>query len=90
MGYSLAYLQCICVRSVGLNDVDIAPSDFSGDLGLDGGFVADEPEDRVGWVFGELTEKLELYNRLFVLVVSLVREVGGERTPMPRETPEIT
>lgn len=74
--HSLAYLQCIRVRSVGLNNVDIAPSDFSGNLGLDGGFVADEPEDEVGWVFRELAEKLELHDGFFVLVMSLVHEAG--------------
>lgn len=76
MDYLFAYLQCIRVRSVGLNDVDIALSDFSGNLGLDGGFVADKPEDGVGWVFRELAEKLELHNGFFVLVMSLVHEVG--------------
>ena len=59
-GHSFACLQRIRVCSVGLNNVDIAPSDFSGNLGLDGGFVADEPEDGVGWVFRELAEKFEL------------------------------
>ncbi len=76
MDHSFAYLQCIRVRSVGLNDVDIAPSDFSGNLGLDGGFVADEPKDRVGWVFRELAEKLELHEGLLVLVMSLFHEEG--------------
>ena len=57
---SLAYLQCIRVRGVGLDDVDVAPSDFSGHLGLDGSLVADEPEDGVAWVLRELTQKLEL------------------------------
>jgi hypothetical protein len=74
--HSFAYLQCIRVRSVGLNNVDIAPPDFSGNLGLDGGLVADEPEDGVGWVFRELAEGLELHNGFFVLVKSLVHEVG--------------
>lgn len=76
MDHSFAYLQCVRVRSVGLNNVDVVPSDFSGNLGLDGGFVADEPEDGVGWVFRELAEKLELYDGFFVLVMSLVHEVG--------------
>lgn len=76
MDHSFAYLQCIRVRSVGLNDVDIAPSDFRSDLGLNGGFVADEPEDGVGWVFRELAQKLELHDRFFVLVMSLVHDVG--------------
>ena len=76
MDHSFTYLQCIRVRSVGLKDVDIAPSDFSGNLGLDGGFVADEPEDGVGWVFRKLAEKLELHDGLFALVMSLVHKVG--------------
>ena len=76
MDHSFAYLQCIRVRSVGLNDVDIAPSDFSGNLGLDGGFVADEPKDGVGWVCRELAEKLELHDGSILLVIRPVHEAG--------------
>ena len=68
---SLAYLQCCRVRGVGLNDVNIVPAYFSGNLGVDGCLVADEAEDGIGWVFRELADELELDNRIFPLVMSL-------------------
>jgi hypothetical protein len=40
--------------------VNISPAYFSGDLGLDGCFVADEAKDGIGWVFRELADELEL------------------------------
>lgn len=63
--HSLAYLQCLRVRGVGLNDVNIFPAYFSGNLGVDGCFVADEAEDGIGWVFRELADELELDDGIF-------------------------
>ncbi len=60
LGHSLAYLQCLGVRGIGLKDVNILSTYFSGNLRLDGCFVADEAKDGIGWVFGELADKLEL------------------------------
>jgi hypothetical protein len=40
--------------------VNIFPAYFSGNLGLDGCFVADEAKDGIGWVFRELADELEL------------------------------
>lgn len=58
--HSLAYLQCLRVRGVGLNDVNILPAYFSGNLRLGRCFVADEAENGIGWVFRELADELEL------------------------------
>jgi hypothetical protein len=73
MDHWFAYLQIIWAGSVGLDDVDVASSDFRSNLGLDGGLVADETEDFVGWVNRELAKKLELH---FVLMTSPVQERG--------------
>jgi hypothetical protein len=48
--------------------VNIFPADFSGNLGLDGCFIADEAEDGIVWVFRELADKLELDDEVCVLV----------------------
>lgn len=40
--------------------MNIFPADFSGNLGLDGYFVADEAEDGIGRIFRELADELEL------------------------------
>lgn len=40
--------------------MNIFPAYFSGNLGLNDCFVADEAEDGIGWVFRELADKLEL------------------------------
>jgi hypothetical protein len=74
MDHSNAYLQCIWVSGVGLDDVDVLATDFGRNLGLDGGFVADETEDDVVWVGGELSEKLELQELLVMSLVHQVRE----------------
>jgi hypothetical protein len=63
--HSLAYLQCLRVRGVGFNDVNIFPAYFSGNLGLDGCFVADEAKNSIGWVFRELADELELDDGFF-------------------------
>lgn len=47
IGHSVAHLQCHIVRGVGLNDVNIPPAYFSGNLGLGGCFVADEAKDSI-------------------------------------------
>jgi hypothetical protein len=46
--------------------VNIFPAYFSGNLGLDGCFVADEAKDGIGWVFRELADELELDDRFFI------------------------
>jgi hypothetical protein len=74
--HSFAYLQIIWAGSVGLDDVDVAASDFRGNLGLDGGLVADETEDFVVWVSRELAEELELF---FVSMTSFVHEEDNIR-----------
>jgi hypothetical protein len=51
-----------------LNDVNIVSADLSSNPGLDGCFIADEAEDSIGWVFGELADELELDDEVFVLV----------------------
>ena len=48
--------------------MNIVPADFSSNLGLNGCFVADETEDRIGRVFGELADELELDGGVCVLV----------------------
>ena len=60
MNHSQAYLQCLGVSGIGLNNVDIFPAYFSGNFGVHGCFVADEAKDGVGWVFRELADELEL------------------------------
>jgi hypothetical protein len=45
--------------------VNILAAYFSGNLGLDGCFVADEAKDGIGWVFRELADELELDDRFF-------------------------
>jgi hypothetical protein len=52
--------------------VNIFPADFSGNLGLDGCFVADEAEDGVGRVFRELADELELDDEVFALVTRVL------------------
>jgi hypothetical protein len=52
--------------------VNIFPADFSGNLGLDGCFVADEAEDGVGRVFRELADELELYEEVCALVTRVL------------------
>lgn len=63
-------LYCQWIRGIGLNDVNIVPTDFSSNLGLDGCFVADEAEDNIRWVFGDLADELELGDEVFVLVTA--------------------
>jgi hypothetical protein len=48
-----------------LNDVNILPAYFSGNLGLGGCFVADEAKDSIGRVLRELAEELELDDGFF-------------------------
>jgi hypothetical protein len=48
--------------------VNIFPADFSGNLGLDGCFVADEAEDGIGGIFRKLADELELDDEVCALV----------------------
>lgn len=68
---SPAYLQCHWIRGISLNNVNILPADFSSNLNLNGGFVADETEDGIRWVLGELADELELDNGVCILVYIL-------------------
>jgi hypothetical protein len=52
--------------------VNIFPADFSGNLGLDGCFVADEAEDGIGRVFRELADELELDDEVCALVTRVL------------------
>lgn len=70
--HSSAYLQCHWVCGVGLNDVNIFPADFSGNLGLDGCFVADEAEHGIGRVLRELADELELHDEVRALVTRVL------------------
>lgn len=51
--------------------MNICPADFSGNLGLDGGFIASEAEDGIGRVFRELADELELDDEVCVLVTRI-------------------
>lgn len=66
MNYLFAYLQCHRIRGVGLNDVNIFPADFIGNLGFDGCFVTDKAKDSVAWILRELAEEFELNNELLI------------------------
>jgi hypothetical protein len=70
--HSLAYLQCHWVCGVGLNDVNISSAYFSGNLGLDGCFFADEAEHGIGRVLRELAEELELDDEVRALVTQVL------------------